>query len=227
MLISVTFVSMPPAGTSHGIERAAARAATKGELTRRALLDAAIARFGRDGYRSTSVADIARDASLGGTVAYTYFADKEALFFAALDEDAAAAIGEGLAATFEHLDLSDWRRNLLVTLIASLQDHPLARRLLAGLEPEVTARVLETPALNELRKVCAERLAADQLAGVVRSDIDPQAIANGIVAILLSLIMSVVQLGNDAAGPYTDDVVTVFEAALLPPSGATGRTRSG
>ena len=189
---------------------------TKGALTRRAILDAAIARFGRDGYRATSVADIARDASVGGTVAYTYFADKEALFFAALDEDAAEAIHQGLSGAFAELDLADWRRNLLLHLVGALDHHPLARRLLAGLEPEVTARVLEMPALNELRKVCAERLAADQLAGTVRTDLDPHVIANGIVAILLSLLMSVVQLGPDAASPYTSDVVAVFEAALVP-----------
>ena len=56
---------------------------TKGAQTRRAILRAAIVRFGRDGFRATSVADIARDASVGGTVAYAYFPNKEALFFAA------------------------------------------------------------------------------------------------------------------------------------------------
>ena len=40
---------------------------TKGAQTRRAILSAAVARFGRDGYRATSVADIARDANVGGT----------------------------------------------------------------------------------------------------------------------------------------------------------------
>ena len=34
---------------------------TKGAQTRRAILQAAIIRFGRDGFRATSVADIARD----------------------------------------------------------------------------------------------------------------------------------------------------------------------
>ncbi|MEY2431042.1 MAG: hypothetical protein QOC92_767 [Acidimicrobiaceae bacterium] len=188
--------------------------ASKGAQTRQAILDAAIARFGREGYRATSVADIARDASLGGTVAYAYFADKEALFLAALDEDAAAVIHEGLSSVFEKKELPDWRQALLFTLVSAVQRHPLARRLLAGLEPEVTDRVLEIPALTELRKACAERLRAEQLAGKVRSDIDPVVIANGIVAIVLSLLMSVVQLGPEAAGPYGDDVAAVFEAAL-------------
>ena len=187
---------------------------TKGAQTRQAILDAAIARFGREGYRATSVADIARDASVGGTVAYAYFADKEALFLAALDEDAAAVIHEGLSSVFENPDLPDWRQMLLFTLVGAVERHPLARRLLAGLEPDVTDRVLEIPALTELRKACAERLRAEQLAGTVRSDIDPVAIGNGIVAIMLSLLMSVVQLGPEAASPYSSDVAAVFEAAL-------------
>jgi AcrR family transcriptional regulator len=34
---------------------------------------------------ATSVANIARDADVGGTVSYAYFPGKEVLFFAALD----------------------------------------------------------------------------------------------------------------------------------------------
>jgi AcrR family transcriptional regulator len=196
-------------------DEAAARAEpTKGEQTRQAILSAAIARFGREGYRATSVADIARDASVSGTAAYAYFADKEALFLAAIDEDAAAVIEEGLSSVFAQPDLPDWRQTLLFTLVAAVERHPLARRLLAGLEPTVTARVLEIPALAELRKACAERLRTEQLAGTVRHDIDPATIANGIVAVMLSLLMSVVQLGTEAAAPYTGDVAAVFGAAL-------------
>lgn len=186
----------------------------KGEQTRQVVLEAAIARFGREGYRATSVADIARNAGVGGTVAYAYFADKEALFLAAIDEDAAAVIHEGLSSIFENPERPDWRQTLLFTLVGAVEGHPLARRLLAGLEPDVTVRVLDIPALNELRKACAERLLTEQLAGTVRHDIDPVAIGNGIVAIMLSLLMSVVQLGTEAAGPYTADVAAVFEAAL-------------
>jgi AcrR family transcriptional regulator len=187
---------------------------TKGERTRQAILEAAIERFGREGFRATSVADVARDAGVGGSVPYAYFADKEALFLAALDTDAAAVIHEGLAQAFENPAQTDWRQTLFFTLVAAVDRHPLARRLLAGLEPEVTARVLEIPALAELRKACAEQLRGEQLTGAVRADIDPATMANGIVAIMLSLLMSVTQLGAEAAGDYSDDVVAVFEAAL-------------
>lgn len=190
---------------------------SKGAQTRRAVLDAAIVRFGRDGYRLTSVADIARDASVGGTVAYAYFANKEALFFAAVDEDAAAVIEEGLGSALVE-PVEDWPQKLIFTLLGALERHPLARRLLAGLEPEVTARVIEIPALAELRKACAERLRSDQMGGLVRDDIDPVAMGNGIVAMMLSLLMSVVQLGTESTAAYVDDVAAVFKAAIELPA---------
>ncbi|MHB1533262.1 MAG: TetR/AcrR family transcriptional regulator [Acidimicrobiales bacterium] len=190
---------------------------TKGAQTRRAILDAAIARFGREGYRSTSVADIARDAAVGGTVAYAYFPNKEALFLAAVDEDAAGVIREGLSGALDQPGVPNWRQLLLVTLVASLEHHPLARRLLAGLEPEVTERVLAIPALEELRKACGERLAHEQMKGLVRPDIDPMVIGNGVVAIMLSLLMSVVQVGGRAAAQYGDDIAAVLEAAIERP----------
>src|SRR3546814_15483562 len=85
------------------------RPSTKGEQTRRAILAAAIERFGREGYRATSVADIARDAGVGGTVAYAYFPNKETLFLAAIDEDASHVINEGLVGAIEDLDVDDWQ----------------------------------------------------------------------------------------------------------------------
>jgi AcrR family transcriptional regulator len=194
-----------------------AEGTSRGERTRRAILEAAIARFGREGYRATSVADIARDAGVGGTVAYAYFPNKEALFLAAIDEDAAAVIHEGLSSVIEWPDIEDWRQTLIFTLVGAVESHPLARRVLAGLEPEVTERVLEIPALTELRKVITEHIRAEQLDGTVRSDVDPAVMGNGIVSIMLSLLMSIVQVGQGAAVSYGTDVAAVFTAALAPP----------
>jgi AcrR family transcriptional regulator len=194
----------------------------KGAQTRRAILDAAIVRFGREGFRATSVADVARDAGVGGTVPYAYFPGKDALFLAAIDEDAAAVIEEGLQNVVAVPDFRDWRETLIFTLVAAVEHHPLARRMLAGLEPEITVRVLDMPALAELRKACKERLEAEQLDGTVRADIDPTTISNGMVAIILSLLMSVIQLGPSTATTYGYDVAAVFEAALAVP-GSTPR----
>ncbi len=75
-------------------------------------------------------------------------------------------------------------------------------------------RVLEMPALTELRKACTELLRAGQAAGTVRTDIDPAVVGPGIVALMLSILMSVTQLGSQAAVAYSHDVDAVFEAAL-------------
>jgi AcrR family transcriptional regulator len=192
---------------------------SKGEQTRRAVLDAAIARFGREGYRATSVADIARDASVGGTVAYAYFRNKESLFLAAVDEDAAGVIQDGLTRIIDGRSRSDWHLVLFDALLEAVGRHPLAGRLLAGLEPEVTDRVLTVPALADLRRACADLLRSDQAAGLVRPDIDPVVMANGVIAIMLSLLMSVVRLGPDATTGYADDIAAVFQAALRPAGG--------
>lgn len=198
--------------------------ATKGEQTRRSVLDAAIERFGRDGFRATSVADIARAAAVGGTVPYAYFENKQALFLAALDEDAAGVINEGMTAMFDDTPDQEWRRSLIFTLVEAVERHPLAKRVLSGLEPEVTDRMIELPALAELRKAVAERLRTDQLHGTVRADIDPVAIGNGSVAIVISLLMAIVQFGTAGAFQYGRDVLAVFEAAIDPP-GPAGAAR--
>lgn len=195
----------------------------KGAQTRKAILDAAIARFGRDGFRSTSVADIARDAGVGATVTYAYFPNKEALFLAALDEDAAAVITEGLSSVTMVGAVTDWRQSLIFTLVTAVEQHPLAKRVLGGMEPDVIGRVLEIPALNELRKACADRLRTEQAAGTVRADIDPDTIGSGVISIILSLLMSVVQLGTEAAVAYGSDVTAVFAAALEPPASTPTR----
>ena len=189
---------------------------TKGARTRLALLHAAIERFARDGYRATSVAEIARAAQLSSTAAYVYFPNKEALFIAAVDEDASGVVNKGIGLILAADQSQQWREDLLQTLLDALDDHPLARRVLGGLEPEFTVRLLDIPVLAELRKVYADRLVAQQLAGDIRADIDPYRMAGGVLTIVLSMLMSLIQTGLDPTEPRVADVHAVFEAALAP-----------
>ncbi len=198
-------------------DESASLALGKGEQTRLDILHAAIVRFGRDGFRGTSVADIARDAGVSGTAAYAYFDNKKALFLAALDEDAASAVSEGMAIVFDESVGHRWRQGLLTSLVESVSRHPLARRVLANHEPDVLDRVVDLPALAELRKAVAARLTAEQLDGQIRADIDPAVVGAGIVSIILSLLMTLTQLGVHAPTDQAADVVAVFEAALNPP----------
>jgi len=202
----------------------AAPTTAKGERTRQVLLDAAIDRFGRDGFRGTSLAAIARDARLSGTAAYAYFPSKEALFVAAVDEDAAAVLREGLATLEDDvIDVDRWRETLIFTLMAAVERHSLARRILAGREPDFSIRLLTIPALEQLRLATRERLRRQQIAGEVRADVDPETMANGLVAIVLSVLMSLVQTGTDAAALLGRDVAAVIEAALRPPDAGIAR----
>lgn len=186
---------------------------SKGEQTRQDILQAAIVRFGRDGFRGTSVADIARrQRERNGRVCVLQ--QQKALFLAALDEDAAAAISEGMAIVFDESVDHRWRDGLLFSLVGSVSRHPLARRVLANHEPDVLDRVVDLPALAELRKAVAARLSVEQSEGTVRPDIDAAVVGAGLVSIILSLLMTMTQLGEHAPEDQATDVLAVFEAAL-------------
>src|SRR5437762_13426224 len=100
---------------------------SKGERTRQALLAGAVRRFAADGYRATSLADIARDANVTPAAAYVYFASKEALFTEAADTDAAGLITDALTPTLTGSFDGDWLQ-ILTSLLDGLDRHPLAWR---------------------------------------------------------------------------------------------------
>ncbi len=212
-------------------------APTKGDRTRGVLLAAAVARFAREGYRRTSVADICRDAGLSTTASYPYFPNKEALFVAAVDEDVAGLIDEAVSLVALGEDPNQWGRFMMRGLLSHMNAHPLAGRVLRGLEPEFTMRLLQIPVLEELRKTLTELLRDHQLAGRVRNDIDPPGTANGMVVIVISLLMATLQTGADAAANAAEyhqvaaDVESVLQAATRPPRqtlpAGSRRRRSG
>jgi AcrR family transcriptional regulator len=189
---------------------------TKGDRTRQSVIAAAVVRFAREGYRGTSVSDVCRDAGLSTTASYPYFPNKEALFVAAVDEDVAGLITDGVSLVVVETSPEHWGRVILGGLIDGLDHHPLARRIISGLEPEFTMRLLGIPALAQLRKEVSESLAAQQLTGAVRRDVDPIQLANGMVIIVISLLMSTAQTGAAGFELVADDVEAVLHAAIRP-----------
>ena len=59
---------------------------TKGERTRRRLMDAALALLGEVGFHDLKTTEIARHAGVAAGVFYTYFADKNEIVLALMDE---------------------------------------------------------------------------------------------------------------------------------------------
>jgi len=190
-------------------------AETKGERTRRRLLEIAIDRFGERGYRATSVSEIARSAGLTQAAVYAYFDSKEALFDAAVDADAAAAINE-TSRQSRDVPASQLVPMLLILLLGTIDQHPLAKRVLAGREPDALRRLVNLPALADLTAAIAARVAEAQARGDVRPDIDPDMFSNGAEAILLSLLMSVVQVGASTEARRQMGVLSIFDAVLRP-----------
>jgi AcrR family transcriptional regulator len=193
--------------------------ATKGDRTRQALLHAAVVRFAREGYRGTSVADVCRDAGLSTTASYPYFANKEALFVAAVDEDVAGLIDDAVSLVAIDENPDQWGRSMMRALVTHLDDYPLAGRIVRGLEPDFTMRLLQIPALQELRKTVTELILDQQMAGAMRRDVDPGQTASGMVVIVISLLMATMQTGANATGYelVAADVESVLQAATRPP----------
>jgi AcrR family transcriptional regulator len=191
-------------------------ALTKGDRTRAALINAAVVRFAREGSRGTSVADVCRDAGLSTTASYPYFANKEALFVAAVDEDVAGLIDDAVHLVGIQSDLH-WGHTMMLNLIDRLSAHPLAKRIVSGREPEFTMRLLDIPALDQLRKGVAELMRGLQVTGEVRSDIEPDQMASGLVVIVISLLMATVQMGGDGFARVAHDIEAVLDAATRPP----------
>lgn len=190
---------------------------SKGARTRQALLDSAIRRFSLNGYRGTSVSEVARDVGLTPAAVYAHFrGGKEELFTAAVDADAAALIEGALSPVLEGIFDGEWT-GLVAALVSRLPEHPLARRLLSGLEPDHTVRMLDIPALAELRKGIAERLRAGQAAGEVRADIDPVLMAWGLEAVVMAVVIAVMQTGVPTDGDRAAGVAELLQAALSRP----------
>ena len=190
----------------------------KGERTRRRLLDIAVQRFAADGFRRTSVSDIAREAGLTPAAAYAYFAGKEGLFQAAVDADAGALIEAARSAAAEGASAREQLFLFVGELRERVDEHPLARRVLSGLEPEVVARLLTIPSLVALTAALADELAEAQAASDIRPDVDPAELAVGLETIVLALLMAELQTGLTVEPERQAGVLAVMDAALRPHS---------
>jgi AcrR family transcriptional regulator len=189
---------------------------TKGERTRRRLLDLAVRRFADDGYRATSVSAIAREAGVTQAAVYAYFANKEALFEAAVDLDAAELIAGARAGLDETLPLVDLIPGLLLQLRLGVEHHRLARRVLAGQEPEVIHRLADLPALQDITAELAGLLKEAQARAEIPAEVGVDDLAVGIETVVLSLLMSSVQVPLEADN-RVPAILAVFQTLLRPP----------
>jgi AcrR family transcriptional regulator len=206
---------MEPGGTAE----------TKGERTRRRLLELAVEQFGRRGFRATSVTEITRGAGLTQAASYAYFQSKSDLFRAAVDTDVADLVSS-LRGPLEETPIRELLPSMLVLLAGKLDEHPLAVRVLGGQEPEVVTELRSLPALVQVRVQLAERLSVAQLAGEIRTDVDAERLATGLQVVLVALLTSMTIArgsGDNPPDPLPEadviaGVLEVFDALLRPAS---------
>ena len=190
---------------------------SKGERTRRRLLDLAIEQFGAYGYRHTSMAEITRAAGLTQAASYAYFASKADLFREAVDEDAAALIGEA-AGQVVAMEPRQLLPGLVLFLGGALANHPLTRRVLQGQEPDAIEQLVDLPAVHSIGSLVAEAIRNGQATGDVRTDIDPDVVGAGAEALCLGLTMTLAMGGGATTQRHAFGVVSAFDAMLRPSS---------
>jgi AcrR family transcriptional regulator len=188
---------------------------TKGERTRRRILELAVDRFGSRGFRGTSVSEIARSAGLTQAAAYAYFDNKEALFRAAVDADADGLVDE-VSAQVDGVDIHQLIPSIVVLTVAALPTHPLVRRVLAGQEPDEVPRLVELPALRRFGDIVRDRLQQAQQTGQIRADFTPEVLAAGVESLVLGLLFTTVQTQGAATPRHVDGVVEAFDLMLRP-----------
>jgi AcrR family transcriptional regulator len=194
-------------------ESAEDAAVTKGERTRRRILELAIERFGSRGYKATSVSEIARAADLTQAAAYAYYDNKEALFQAAVDADASGLIDE-VTANVTGTPVRNLIPSVILFAVIGLDAHPLTKRLLSGLEPDAIPRLVELPAMQRFGGLIADELRAAKERGEIRADLDPDLLAGGIESLVLGVLFSTVLSGGAAKQRHLDGVVEAFDLML-------------
>lgn len=157
-----------------------------------------------------------------------HYPTKEALFLAAVEDD----LGSLFATVIEVIDRGDPSTGpaaLIGVLLRELDDHQLARRLVAGLEPGLTDRVLGAQAITALEAAVAERVHEGQQLGVIRADIEPAILVSGLISIVMALTMAAVQVGDLVLVHRAAGIDAVFQAVLtrsVPPTQARAASQA-
>jgi AcrR family transcriptional regulator len=169
-------------------------ASGKGASTRRRILTCAVARLANDGFRQTSVAQVARDAGVTAQAVHAHFGSKQALFHAAFEHDVEDLL-EVVTARFAAGAEPGAPLNLMRALLGEVDAHPLARRVLQGHEADRTRELLDLPAFTRAREELTRLVTDAQQGGMLRDDLAPAALAGALETLILALLLGAVQVG--------------------------------
>jgi len=146
------------------------------EQTRRAILDAAIAEFSEKGFSGGRVDDIAARTATTKRMIYYYFASKEQLYAAVLEELYGGMRDAEAALALDALPPAEALRRLVETTFDHHAAHPEFVRLVSVENIHEAKQVLASPTIRERNAkvlgLLAALLARGTAAGVFRPGLD-------------------------------------------------------
>lgn len=192
------------------------RPTSKGERTRERIVEHAVVRFGSSGFRATSLAAVARDVGITAAAIYPYFKTKEELFVAAAEADLDRLLAEAEGASVG--SPTPWI-TFLQSLVATLDRHPFAVRVLTEGPRELTDELLALGPLRRIGERLRGDLAAGQALGLVRGDVDAGMLASAFETVALALLTAMHTNGLGTQPERRAALAAMFLAATLPPAG--------
>lgn len=149
----------------------------RGQRTHDRLVEAAVEVFAAHGRDATTITAVADRCGITPPAVYRYFADKDALYRAALDAAEAAYQAE-VAERVQGVPFPFLRGEYNRAVAATLPNHPLIRRVWTEARPDDMAWLSSSDLAHARRRLFAAELARGQELGVVRRELDATALAS-------------------------------------------------
>jgi AcrR family transcriptional regulator len=185
------------------------------EQRRQQILDAARLRFARNGFHQTSMQDILAEAELSAGALYRYFRSKEEII-SAIAEDALRQVTAPIASLTEQQPLPPLDA-VIEQLLTNAEEFGFRPDGLGYIAPQVWAEALRSPQLRELvqakfaevRSAIAGVVRAEQAAGRIPADADPDDVAGFLFGSLLGYVLQRVLAGTVDAKSYSAALVAL------------------
>jgi AcrR family transcriptional regulator len=191
--------------------------ADRGTRSRRAILDAAMPIFERDGYAAASLNQIIAASGLTKGGFYFHFASKQELALAVLADHAARWTGQVRAETERHPRAVDrlFATPRIIARLAESGGGPVAlRRLTEELARDPALRDEVCGSIRYAVEATAAQFAAAQAEGTIRADLDPGQLAETAVGGFIGAQALTDQLGDARLAQRVEALVRFVRNAL-------------
>ncbi len=190
---------------------------------RRQILDAAVTCFARQGLHRTTMQDIFREAELSPGAVYRYFPSKEAILRAIAEEafgTVARVVRDEAPATFGETALEPYRLLAELPLGTPEERTRLIVQLFGEALRDPDVHVLVMRVVDFARGQLAARARAEQDAGRLARDVDPDALARTVVALFHGYVVQRALYGEVDLASYKVAIRALLAGLEVSPAGS-------